>query len=664
MTHPSTFLLATLISNTALATAGLSTLLATALLAIGWRSRWVRQRPMTRYLLLSIYAHLVLMAFGSSISLFPAPAYRHGRPVTVELLEIDPESLGGLEQPSRHLLDSALGDAPTFLVADTSQSLPSPHGEAVPDSQPESSPVAVESAPPRAEAHTNPPSGDENLNRAEASTLGAVEPPPVPIHSDNRDLEPDDLAVELLTRHETADRRAEGGPEPSDSLEALWQEARQLAELPQRSADQLIELIQQVETHRIENQSAETIAARPNLQRMETVSAEVSSELDQRSEVRFRAADGEPVPELYRGRFEPWRSELLVRNGGSQETELAVQRALQWLVQQQRADGRWNAAEHGAGSEHRVLGQDRGRAGVDADTGVTGLALLALMGNGHTHFEGPYRIHVQRGLEFLLRSQASNGNLSGGAGTYAAMYCHGIAMLALAEACALTGDQRLRPALDRAQRFTIAAQSPVDGGWRYRPGDLEGDTSQFGWQLLALKSAEVAGVAMPLESRHRARRFLDRVSGGRYGGLASYRAGMPVSRAMTAEALVCRYFLDQPLSPPALQEIGQFLMQEPPGSGPVNLYYWYYASLGLYLAEHPAWQLWNECLVEQLLDLQVSSGPDAGSWPTHTVWGGYGGRIYTTSMAVLCLEVYYRYPRVGRPARIEEARQATGLLSR
>ena len=27
----------------------------------------------------------------------------------------------------------------------------------------------------------------------------------------------------------------------------------------------------------------------------------------------------------------------------------------------------------------------------------------------------------------------------------------------------------------------------------------------------------------------------------------------------------------------------------------------------------------------------------------NTVWGGYGGRVYTTAMATLCLEVYYRY---------------------
>ena len=44
-----------------------------------------------------------------------------------------------------------------------------------------------------------------------------------------------------------------------------------------------------------------------------------------------------------------------------------------------------------------------------------------------------------------------------------------------------------------------------------------------------------------------------------------------------------------------------------------------------------------------LLSKQVASGPDAGSWNTDCLWGGYGGRVYTTAMSAMCLEVYYRY---------------------
>ena len=51
---------------------------------------------------------------------------------------------------------------------------------------------------------------------------------------------------------------------------------------------------------------------------------------------------------------------------------------------------------------------------------------------------------------------------------------------------------------------------------------------------------------------------------------------------------------------------------------------------------------------------QVTDGRDAGSWNTNTVWGGYGGRVYTTAMAAMCLEVYYRYaPTPSQRSRLD-----------
>ena len=39
----------------------------------------------------------------------------------------------------------------------------------------------------------------------------------------------------------------------------------------------------------------------------------------------------------------------------------------------------------------------------------------------------------------------------------------------------------------------MTAQNKATGGWRYSPGD-DGDTSVVGWQLMALKSAQMAGL--------------------------------------------------------------------------------------------------------------------------------------------------------------------------
>ena len=78
----------------------------------------------------------------------------------------------------------------------------------------------------------------------------------------------------------------------------------------------------------------------------------------------------------------------------------------------------------------------------------------------------------------------------------------------MSEAYAMSGDKRLRPAVQAAINYTLAAQIRATGGWRYRaiesPGE-RGDTSQLGWQLMSLKSAELAGINVPASAPPTAR---------------------------------------------------------------------------------------------------------------------------------------------------------------
>ena len=355
-----------------------------------------------------------------------------------------------------------------------------------------------------------------------------------------------------------------------------------------------------------------------------------------------RLGDGQPLPEPFRLRALSAQNEVAAALGGSATAASAVEAALAWLAISQEDDGSWDPSRWGGGIELKVAGHDREGAGADADTGITGLAILAFLGNGQTHLEGTYRKNVQRGLEYLLRSQGADGNLAGPARLYAKMYCHGIATLALSEALALTGDVRIRPAVERAIEFTVTAQHPISGGWRYQPGDL-GDMSQFGWQVMAIKSASLAGIAVPQKTREGMLHFLQRCEMGTHGGLSCYRPGTPPSRSMTAEALVSRYFLDLAPDQTLVSEASDFLLGEPPQPGVPNVYYWYYGTLALFQVQGEAWTRWNEALQRQLLPLQRTDGNLAGSWNPDTVWGCYGGRVYTTAMATLCLEVYYRY---------------------
>jgi hypothetical protein len=357
-----------------------------------------------------------------------------------------------------------------------------------------------------------------------------------------------------------------------------------------------------------------------------------------------RDEEGErALPSLYQLRRAPQRAEITERQGGSAATEAAVKAALKWLAANQHVDGRWDASLHGAGRELKVAGQDRNGAGAESDTGVTGLALLAFFGAGNTHLEGDYRENVARGIAYLLDVQGDDGNLGGSADRFAFMYCHGMATLALSEVYAMSGDQRLLEPVRRAIGYTLGAQSRASGGWRYGVGDKVGDTSQLGWQLMALKSAELAGLEIPAHTRAGMIKFLKSVASGPHSGLASYRAGERATVSMTAEALVCRQFLGLGRSNPASDEAGNFILTQLPGQGQPNLYYWYYATLGMFQLQGERWRRWNNALTATLVARQRNEDELAGSWDPDDVWGGHGGRVYTTAMGALCLEVYYRF---------------------
>ena len=349
-----------------------------------------------------------------------------------------------------------------------------------------------------------------------------------------------------------------------------------------------------------------------------------------------------PMPETYKLRVAGDHVGVALAGGGSKETEAAVQAALRWLADHQSEDGRWDARRNEAGRETPPDGRSRPNAGADADTGMTGLALLAMLGSGNTHLRGAYRENVRRGLNFLMQSQDAEGCLSGTADRYAAMYCHAIATFAMGEAYGMTGERRLEQPLRRAINYTIATQDPYGGGWRYKPRDA-GDTSQLGWQFMALKSAQTAGIPMPETTRQGIIHYLQSVASRGNGGLASYRPLEAPSRTITAEAMLCWQFLGLSREHPACDEAANYLLSAPPGVGPTNFYYWYYATLVMYQFQGEGWQRWNTAVATQLVNLQNKEGPMAGSWNPDAVWGGYGGRVYSTALGAMCLEVYYRF---------------------
>jgi hypothetical protein len=362
---------------------------------------------------------------------------------------------------------------------------------------------------------------------------------------------------------------------------------------------------------------------------------------------------------VYRSRLDPNRSVLAQRAGASPASEQSVERALDWLARHQDSDGRWDGSTARYDDGTPVRGDDDYTVHCppgepcfgeciywEADTALTGLALLAYLGSGYTQADGKYAETVGNGLDFLLLQQKADGDLRGRSQAVG-IYCHAMATLALCEAYALTGDERLHDPVERAIAFLIKARARDGLAWRYKPGATVGDTSILGWVVMALKSAKVVGIPVSTSVRNGTVAWLDKVAGGPEHGLASYQPHEPVTPTMTAEAWICRQFLGVGGPGPASSEAADYLLEHGPDRDPYNLYYWYYGTLAMYQHGGDAWTRWNSAVRDQIVRRQHTSGHIAGSWdPDDSLYGVKGGRIYCTALATLSLEVYYRFLRL------------------
>jgi hypothetical protein len=124
--------------------------------------------------------------------------------------------------------------------------------------------------------------------------------------------------------------------------------------------------------------------------------------------------------------------------------------------------------------------------------------------------------------------------------------------------------------------------------------------------------------------------------------LAGYQGPNPLP-SMTAEAVFTRILLGQKFTPQQEQAAGKYLLENPPGKGQKHYYYWYYATLALSQMRGEAWEKWNAQIQEFLRRTQQRGGEEDGSWDTNSKYGSRGGKVYTTAINALTLEVYYRY---------------------
>ena len=340
------------------------------------------------------------------------------------------------------------------------------------------------------------------------------------------------------------------------------------------------------------------------------------------------------------------RIDMVQNEGGTLMTEAAVARGLRWLSQHQNNDGSWSLRDWNRSK----------RNGNKGDSAATALALLPFLGAGQTHEYGTYKDTVARGLKWLMEVQGDDGDLRDSLkGNQMGMYAHGQGAIVLVEALAMTGDERFRDPAQRAIDFICDAQHK-EGGWRYNPGD-RGDTSVFGWQMMALQSATAPdlGLSVPAETLKLADYYLDHAqtnNGARYSYLP--KSNSP-TETMTAEALLCRMYLGWKRDDPRLRDGVQWLVHDRlPDVRKKNIYYWYYGTQTMHHFGGPEWEKWNDKMRQILVDLQEEQGAEAGSWNPSGFQYQQGDRIYVTALAVCTLEVYYRHLPLFKQLDIDE----------
>ncbi len=355
-----------------------------------------------------------------------------------------------------------------------------------------------------------------------------------------------------------------------------------------------------------------------------------------------------------------WGKGSLAREGGSPGTESAVTAALRWLhYHQDRPAGMWDQDGFSKNCDSKQPPACDKPGTGQYDVACSALALLAFLGNGHTHRVGQFKKTVSLGLNWLVKQQKSDGSL-GERSAESWIYNHAIGTMALCEAFAVTRDYKLQGPAQNAVNFIKGAQNP-GLGWKYEPQDGRNDTSVSGWMVLALKAAKAARLDVDAAMFQGAINWFDRATNtaGKTGymrpgdngsvirGVNDRYAKLPT---MTGVGVICRIFCGQSRRDPKITKGVDILMQNlptwnKPKNDKVDMYYWYYATYAMFQYGGKKWHTWNEAMKNALLSTQRQGGCADGSWDPVGKWGMVGGRVYSTAINALTLEIYYRYAR-------------------
>ena len=205
-------------------------------------------------------------------------------------------------------------------------------------------------------------------------------------------------------------------------------------------------------------------------------------------------------------------------------------------------------------------------------------------------------------------------------------------------------DPELEEKLRKAVDLIVKSQSP-SGGWRYNPTPGDQDLSVTVMQIVALRAANNAEVAVPAPTIEKAIAYV-RTCSHASGGYA-YTAGGGPGPQMTAAGILSLQLLgkfDDPTIPKALETLQKYPIKWDT-SVQYFYYFHYYAVQASYQSGGQPWNDWHPKIRELLLSKQNTDG----SWdvPPGTAEANEGvvgpNKAYWTAMSSLILEIYMHF---------------------
>ena len=386
-------------------------------------------------------------------------------------------------------------------------------------------------------------------------------------------------------------------------------------------------------------------------------------------------SSGGGIPSAYQGRSNVAERKKKAKTYGADPKVLdAVEKSLLWLAHHQNSDGSWpllvnkksgnvqqkkdpakleipkDVANGESEGEVKIEKDPKkiNQRNIDTSVAITASALLAFLGAGHTEMSGQHKNTVRKGIRYLNDQVLARAKRP----LFDRNYGSALVLMALSESTIFGSSPRTKQNADAIAKMFMADYNGE--GWSYSgAGD---DFSVSGWVALGLKSARYAELPSitdeALQKLYKSYGKWVNTMTHADTGKGNYRNNKPGSNAMSFVGMFQKQFLGFPPNDPFLLSASQLGLTTTHQYFNAEKMTWrdeyaiYYGTLAAFQQQGPFWKKWNLLMQKTLLGTQRDGPTEAmgGSWdPGSGHIGSSGGRVMSTAILTLCLEVYYRY---------------------